>query len=70
MYAYKIAHCLYDIIYHFIDITINFSKPSYNIDENGVSVQPMLVLSNPSSTNFTVKIMDDEGTAKSKYTNF
>ena len=46
------------IIINLIAATISFSQSVYNINEDEDSVQPVLVLSNPSSTNFTVQVMD------------
>jgi len=36
--------------------TVNFSQPAYRVDENAGQVQPVLVLSNPSSTDITVQL--------------
>ena len=41
---------------NFLAITVNFSKSNYNIRENDGWVQPMLVLSNPASTNITIRV--------------
>ena len=35
----------------------------YSVNENEGPVQPVLVLSNPSSTDITVQVTDREGTA-------
>ena len=37
-------------------ISVNFSKSNYGIGENDGQVQPKLVLSNPSSTDFTIRV--------------
>ena len=38
----------------------------YSINENGGSVKPVLVLSNPSSTEITVQVIDEQDTAIGK----
>ena len=50
-----------------LDITVNFEQIMYNIAEANVLVNPVLVLSNPSSTNITVEILSTEGSATGKY---
>lgn len=57
----------YYIIYHFIDATIAFDQSTYNVDENDKFVQPVLILSNPSSIDITVQIIGEDDTAKSKF---
>ena len=41
-------------------LTVFFDQPSYRVNENRGSVQSVLVLSNPSSTDITIKV-DDVG---------
>ena len=36
--------------------TVNFSQSTYSVDEDDGPAQPVLVLSNPSSTDITVQI--------------
>ena len=43
--------------------TVSFSQSTYNVNENKGSVEPVLVLSNPSSTDVTIRVTDREGTA-------
>ena len=43
--------------------TVSFSQSVYTINENGGPVEPVIVLSNPSSTDVTVQIRDRGGTA-------
>ena len=45
------------------DITIKFNQSSYNVDEDGGVVQPVLVLNRQSSTNITVYIRDNSNNA-------
>ena len=43
--------------YHtFLATSLTFSKSTYNISENDGHIQPVLILSNPLSTNFTVQV--------------
>ena len=48
-------------------VTIRFSETTYNVDEDDGPAQPVLVLSNPSSTAFTVQVRETQGTATSKH---
>ena len=52
---------------HLTDIDIMFSEATYSTNENGSTVQLMLVLNRPSSTPITVQITDHEVTATSEY---
>ena len=47
----------------FIGITVRFDNASYSIDENVGIVQPLLVLSNPSSFVETVQVINTDITA-------
>ena len=46
--------------------TVNFSHSAYSVNEDSGSVQPVLVLSNPSSTDITVEVFDTNITALGK----
>ena len=50
-------------IMHYVptDITISFNQSSYSVDEDKGPAQPVLVLSNPSSTDIIVAITDMSG---------
>jgi len=48
----------------YTDVTISFNQPLYNINENDGILQPVLVLSNPSSFDATVRVRDAKKTAK------
>ena len=43
--------------------TVSFNESAYSVNENEGPVQPVLVLSNPSSTDVTVEVTDRGGTA-------
>ena len=49
-----------------VAITVAFSQSSYRIDEDDGPAQPVLVLSNPSSTDITVQVRDTQNTATSE----
>ena len=46
--------------------TISFSRSTYSFDEDAGPAQPILVLSNPSSTDITVQVRDNQNTATSE----
>ena len=51
---------------YFINLTVatvSFNKSAYSVNENEGPVQPVLVLNNPSSTDVTVEVTDEGGTA-------
>jgi len=45
------------------DLFVSFDKPTYGFNEDGGVAQPVLVLSNPSSTDITIKINSSDITA-------
>ena len=47
-------------------ITIIFSETTYSVDEDDGPAQPVLVLSNPSATGFTVRVREVERSATSE----
>ena len=44
-----------------------FSETIYNVNEGAGPAQPVLVLSNPSSTSFDVTVTSSDGSATGKY---
>jgi len=50
----------------YVAIILNFNQSSYNINEDDGVVQPELILSNPSSTEFTVQVISNSITAVGK----
>ena len=46
--------------------TVSFSQLTYSVDEDDGPAQPVLVLSNPSSTDITVQVRDTGNTATSE----
>ena len=51
-----------------VAIGINFSQSLYTSNENTMTVQPILLLTNPSSTDVTVQVMSINITAFGKHT--
>ena len=49
-----------------VAITITFSQSTYSFTEDDGPAQPVLVLSNPSSTGITVQVKDTQNTATSE----
>ena len=54
------------IIISFLAITVNFERPTYSVDEDDGPAQPVLVLSNPSLMNITVRVRGNDNTATGK----
>ena len=50
-----------------VDIMISFSQSTYNVSENAGPLRPVLVLSNPSSSNITVEVFNTDGSATGEY---
>lgn len=47
-------------------ITVEFEQRTYDVNENAGPARPVLVLSNPSSMNITVRVRDSSNTATGK----
>ena len=69
-FAYGIYHFINVlckiIIICFLAITVNFEQPTYSVDEDDGPAQPVLVLSNSSLMNITVRVRDNGNTATGK----
>ena len=48
-------------------ITVIFNQSKYSVNEDGGPAQPVLVLSNPSSTDITVQVTNTDGSATGEY---
>ena len=46
--------------------SVNFSQSTYSVNENSGVIQPVLVLSNPSSTDITIEVTSTDGSATGK----
>jgi len=55
----KVVHNLF----YFVAIRIRFIQSTYSVNENDGQAQPVLILSNPSSTNITVQVRSNDITA-------
>ena len=51
----------------YVDITVVFSDIMYSVNENAGLAQPVLVLSNPSSTDVTLEVYHTDGSATGEY---
>ena len=43
--------------------SVSFNQSTYSVDEDDGAAQPVLVLSNPSSTDITVQVISSDDTA-------
>jgi len=48
-------------------LTVSFNHPTYDFNEESGVAQPELILSNPSSTDITVKVNSRDSTAISSH---
>ena len=55
------------VVYHLLATTVMFSEIIYSVNENTGPAQPVLVLSNPSSSNITVEVLSSDGSATGEY---
>ena len=62
---YFLRHDLHTV-YHLVAIIVMFSQTTYSVDEEAGLARPVLVLSNPSSSNITVQVSEQQGTATSE----
>ena len=51
----------------FLGITVSFEQQTYSVDENAGPARPVLVLSNPSSMEFSVTVFNTDGSAIGEY---
>ena len=49
-----------------VDATVSFNQSSYSINENNGPVQIVVVLSNPSSSDITIQVLNTDESATSK----
>ena len=58
---------LHKFYHSFLGIIIRFSESMYSVDEDDGPAQPVLVISNPSSTDITVQVTTTAGSATGEY---
>ena len=58
---------VFNDVYFLIAITVSFNKPMIRVNENGGPAKLVLVLSNPSSTNITIIIINHDNSATGKH---
>ena len=54
-------------LYTNIAPTVMFEQTTYSVDEDDGPAPPVLVLSNPSSTEITVEVFNTDGSATGEY---
>ena len=64
MFLLNLKNLFYCYVY--VATTVKFSQSAFNVNEDSGQVQPMLVLSNPASTNITVEVFNVNVTAVGK----
>jgi len=59
----------YMLVYYILvlAIQVSFNHSAYEVNENSTQAQPVLVLSNPSSTDITVRVSTSNGSALGMY---
>ena len=55
-----------NVTFHLPAATINFIQQEYSVNEADKRVEPVLVLSNPSSSVITVQVFSTDGSATGK----
>ena len=55
-------------VHYTVDCIVSFSQSAYFIDENAGQIQLALILSNPSSTDITVAVLNEDIMATGKHT--
>ena len=63
MHSVLCYHIIYYVSIYHTAATVSFNQSMYIVIENEGPVQPVIVLSNPSSTDVTVQVTDGGGTA-------
>ena len=58
---------IFILVFCSLAITVMFSETMYSVNENSGPAQPVLVLSNPSSTSFNVTVTNTDGSATGEY---
>ena len=58
---------MFTYCYHPPAITVMFSQTTYSVNENAGPAQPVLVLSNPSTSDVTVEVTTTDGSATGEY---
>ena len=48
-------------------VTVMFNQSMYSVNEDAGPAQPVLVISNPSSTDITVQVTNTDGSATGEY---
>ena len=65
-YDSQISICVF---FYVLATTVMFNQSMYNVEEDDGPAQLILVLSNPSSSDITVQVITEDGSATGKYCN-
>ena len=57
---------IFTMFYHPLAITVTFNQSSYNVNEELVAVQPVLLFSNPSQSDITIQVVSTNISASGK----
>ena len=68
MFSYTVFDIYTNYISMYVAPTTNFNQSTYNVGEDDGPAQPVLVLSNPSSTDITISVFSTDGSATGKDT--
>ena len=68
MNGYDSQISIYVLLY-VLATTVMFNQSMYNVEEDDGPAQLILVLSNPSSSDITVQVITEDGSATGKYCN-
>ena len=63
MHSVLCYHIIFYVSVYHTATTVSFNQSMYTVIENEGQVQPVIVLSNPSSTDVTIQVTDGGGTA-------
>ena len=55
------------VLIFFLAVIVSFENTTYSVIESAGPAQPVLVLSNPSSTPITVRVFNTDGSATGEY---
>ena len=63
----QVCEAAVNLLFFLLAITVMFNETMYFVAENAGPAQPVLVLSNPSSTTFNVTVTNTDGSATGEY---
>ena len=63
MIKFTNAYTITTINFYLVGATVRFEQETYSVDESNKNVQPVLILSNPSSTDIIVEVFNTDESA-------